>query len=324
MLEALKRKKLQAFRNSCDVFQSEDHLVEFIDDLVRYQADISNFGIERYSNFAGTNLQGYTKLPNIDKNIYPSFVGKVFFNMIYCPIGEFEIESLDESGQIMNDSLITKRIEQPFLLGETEVTQALYEEVVNENPTCFKPPRRIKKDPNCPIDSMSWYTATIFCNRLSDLHGLDRCYKIDQFGTSDPNVIYLQNKNGYRLPTIAEWEYAAKAGTKNRWPGTSDLHELNRIAWFGEYSGSSSLSGGIHPVKGKKPNEWGFYDMSGNVSEWCNDVVVEYDSTVRYATKGGSWFSSQSNLLSIAHQSRHQASFSTCVTGFRIARSILK
>jgi formylglycine-generating enzyme required for sulfatase activity len=124
-----------------------------------------------------------------------------------------------------------------FFLGRLEVTQAEWERVMGSNPS-----RR--KGARLPVDGVLWEEAKEFARRLSEKSG-----------------------RRYRLPTEAEWEYAARAGGRNgRWPGTSAGEELGRHAWFAANSGDVT-----HPVGEKLPNALGLHDMAGNVAEWCAD-----------------------------------------------------
>ncbi len=194
----------------------------------------------------------------------------VAFNMVYCGIEKNNGVPL---------------MKKDFFIGETEVTQELYELVMGKNPsyfcdknsfgTQFGYQKKIGDTSKHPIEDVDWYKAVIFCNNLSKLQGLEECYQISneivwiEFGikSMSANVVFDSEKNGYRLPTSLEWEYAAKARTKNRFAGTNDVKNLEEYAWFGE----EWAKGSTHPVATKKPNEWGLYDMSGNVKEWCND-----------------------------------------------------
>jgi len=265
------------------------------------------------------------------------------FNMIYCPKGSFTMGHKDES----DNKPRTEIIDTPFLLGETEITQELYEKVMKENPSEFK------NNPQNPVEQVSWYDAILFCNELSKLQGLDKCYALKNISTKnregvDQNrimsaqVTYDSKKNGYRLPEEKEWEYAAKAGTENQWAGTDDESKLKEYAWYRDDSYSliheivtkwgfrgmdmteynSYLS--THPVKMKKPNEWGFYDMTGNVAEWCWDKDnPESDASKHRVVRGGSWNNSNASLL--LHSASRGIQFSSSSYnnfGFRICRTI--
>ena len=158
-------------------------------------------------------------------------------------------------------------ITKPFLVGQTQVTQRLWEAVMGSNPSHFDSNYwKSEWSDDLPVEEVSWFDCVRFCNKLSELAGLDPAYEI---GSGDkPDVSLDLARSGYRLPTEAEWEYMAKAGTELTYAGSDDLNE---VAWYGNYEGST------HPVAEKEPNLWGIYDCSGNVEEWCSDDLGNYD-----------------------------------------------
>ncbi|MBO4508640.1 MAG: formylglycine-generating enzyme family protein [Spirochaetaceae bacterium] len=167
------------------------------------------------------------------------------------------------------DSLIAIP-DKNFEIGKTEVTQALYESVMGENPSYFK-------GENLPVESLSYYDMLYFCNEYSRLSGLTPVYAVDSKtdvkkwnytphkGESLKGKITMDEKaNGYRLPTVEEWQYAAKGGQNFTYSGSDNIDE---VAWHWE-----NFGGKMHPVAQKLPNRYGLYDMSGNVMEcvWDN------------------------------------------------------
>jgi formylglycine-generating enzyme required for sulfatase activity len=152
-----------------------------------------------------------------------------------------------------------------YEIGKTEVTQALYESVMGENPSVFR-------GENLPVENISYYDMLYFCNEYSRLSGLTPVYAVDdetdvrKWNYNPHKGEYLKGKitmdetaNGYRLPTLDEWQYAAKGGESYKYSGSDNLNE---VAWYFE---NSELT--THPVAQKKPNGYGLYDMSGNVME---------------------------------------------------------
>ncbi len=243
-------------------------------------------------------------------------------NMIYCKYGEFEMGSNDPEDENPKEQV---EIERSFLLGEIEITQELYKLVMGNNPSICN----VWDDGNSsqrPVENVTWYDALLFCNKLSELQGKKPYYEIDSstllFTTLEKHFVQTNgNANGFRLPYEKEWEYAAKAGTNNKYAGTNDERNLGEYAWFSENSkiNPNDKEGRTHPVKTKKPNEWGFYDMSGNVFEWCGD---RYSCWPNVICRGGAWLTDASFLRTTRDGIKIEPNLHTIYIGFRIAISI--
>lgn len=196
-------------------------------------------------------------------------INQVSFKMIACPKGEFWMGTDDTNVTTYWDWAQPRhlvKMNHRFWIGETLVTQSLWETVMGFNPSHFQESSQL------PVENITWYDCLDFCNRLSELDHLEPCFVLSEIKKRDIHIIsasveWLQNANGYRLPTEAEWEYCAKASTELIYSGSNQLDE---IAWYDANSDHKT-----HDVKTKKSNTWGLYDMTGNVYEWCMD---QYDS----------------------------------------------
>ena len=205
-----------------------------------------------------------------------------------------------------------------FLLSTGEVTQRMWNEVMDDNPS------RLKGE-DLPVDRVTWLMAVEFCNRLSSKEGLEPVYTI-----KDGKAQIDWTKNGYRLPTEAEWEFAAKGGKQSQGFQYAGSDVIDDVAWYKENSRFKP-----HPVKEKKPNELGLYDMSGNVYEWCWDWFGESyfsDSPEqdpkgpatgeRKILRGGCWYSEAKHSVIVARVHANPEGQGANV-GFRLCRTLL-
>ncbi|MDR1243237.1 MAG: formylglycine-generating enzyme family protein [Deltaproteobacteria bacterium] len=223
---------------------------------------------------------------------------------VLIPAGSFTMGSDKSKDEDADDDETPQHrvtISKPFYLGKYEVTQAQWEAVIGNNPS------ELKDGPNHPVDNVSWDDVQEFIARLNEKEGHNR----------------------YRLPTEAEWEYAARAGSASVYSFGNDAGQLGKYAW---YSGNSE--GTTHPVGALEPNAWGLYDMHGNLKEWVQDWYGKQYYATSPSTdprgpssgsdrvlRGGSWLWGAYSCRS-ADRDDYSPVPHSHIIGFRLALSI--
>ena len=242
----------------------------------------------------------------------PSKIGADF---VRIPAGSFRMGSSSQTGATPHQVTLT----HSFLMSKTEITRDQYRQIRFSSPSnsdwCY--------GSDCPVQNVSWYDAVRFANALSDKESLPRCYQVS--GTSVSWVGGRYGCRGYRLPTEAEWEYAARANTSNKYAGSNSLYSYG---WSRDNAGESTQR-----VATKNPNAWGLFDMSGNVFEWVWDAYSTFSSSSQtdpyggYGTnrvmRGGGWSNnSYDSALTVYGRSQFGPSSKYSDVGFRIVRTV--
>ncbi len=235
--------------------------------------------------------------------------------MVWIPAGSFQMGSLPGERHRLRREGPRKQVtfSQGFWIGKFEVTQEEYLEVMGYNPSRFHGGHRL------PVEQVSWFEAKRFCDRLT---------------TRERQAGRLAAGYVFRLPTEAEWEYAARAGSETRFSFGDDpaYATLGQYAWFKQNSGGTT-----HPAGSKCPNPWGLYDMLGNVEEWCADgwrdaltglssTNPQVPATGKYRViRGGSWRETAQKCRWASREYGWPEYHENGVTGFRLvlARELL-
>jgi formylglycine-generating enzyme required for sulfatase activity len=214
-----------------------------------------------------------------------------------------------EEGRGTDETQHNVTITRAFCMKATEVTQGEWQAEMGDNPSAFP-----GCGSNCPVQQVSWDDAVLYANALSGREGLQECYMGSTFTGLDCT--------GYRLPSEAEWEFAARAGTTGPSYGPLDL-----VGWYSDNSGGSTQAVGL-----KSANSFGLYDMLGNVWEWTGDRYGTYPATVTDPTgattgasrvfRGGSW-NYGARYARAADRNYYTPDFRSDLLGFRLARIAL-
>ncbi len=299
--------------------------------LAGYKDKQHNFVIEKDKD---TNLsiilepQSVSPAPTTAK-------GSVSSGMVFVEGGSFTMGRTKGSGD-RNELPKHKVTLDSFYMGKYEVTQSEWQAIMGSNPAS-----RFGVGDDYPVYNVSWYAVLKYCNLRSMAEGLTPVYTIS--GSTDPAnwgnipttdneiwnaVICNWNANGYRMPTEAEWEFAARGTTNKPDYLYSGSNDVNAVAWYD----GNNLPSGSKPVGTKAPNSLGLYDMSGNVWEWCWDRYGSYSSSSNSnptgpasgsyrVIRGGNWYIS-ANVCRVANRYSYYPNFSSDYFGFRLCRAV--
>ena len=230
-------------------------------------------------------------------------------SMVKMPAGVLWMGTMPET-EPTSDAMPRHRVDvDAFELSAIVVTQGLWHHVMGSNPSTHTGSRK-------PVHQVSWWAAIQFCNRLSERLGFESVYTL-QAGVVEWN----REANGFRLPTEAEWEFAARTREDLQYSGSESVDD---VAWVAEHDVKE-----LPDVGGKTPNLWGFHDLSGLVFEWCWDDYAPYtegsttsedtDMSKQKVCRGGSW-QKEAKWSVVTARFSYPSDFKGMV-GFRIARN---
>ena len=301
-----------------DNIEKESRILQFYKDYRYTYIETSKNGIIRSKRLFVPELSEAKKFLN---NSQPPLqqeevLSSNDYTLVLIPKGEFQMgcSSVDTYCREDEKPPFSVRLSYDFWMGQTEVTQRLYFDITKESPSDFG-----QCGDYCPVENVNFFNVIDFLNTLSERENLEQCYRV-----MGKKVEFIGVQcNGYRLPTEAEWEYAARAGDAFLYSGSNNHDE---VAWHGENS-----KGRTHPVGSKNPNKWFLYDMSGNVLEWCNDWYLEYEKSPKIdplptgvsqsrVGRGGSWYDNWQNAR-VSDRYFEVETFGYQLLGFRIART---
>ena len=285
--------------------------------------------MQKTNNKSDNNI--YAKTEDGEKS--NSNIAQTDDGLIFIKGGTFEMGSPQNEAQRNEDEVQHSVTVSDFYIGKYEVTQKEYQDITGQNPSNFK-------DEDLPVENVTWYDAINYCNLLSQKQGLEPVYEINE-----ENVTWNKEKNGYRLPTEAEWEYAGRAGTTTVF-NTENSISADEANFYGHYpygieenyfsQENLDTKPGVYrqtttKVGSFNPNKWGLYDIHGNVREWCFDYYGAYDlentndpsgpttGTLR-VNRGGSWNDYAKHMRS-AYRGSFEPDQAMNNTGFRIVRN---
>ena len=237
-------------------------------------------------------------------------VNGISFTMVGVQGGTYMMGGTDEQGT--DASSLEKPVHEvtlsDYYIGQTEVTQALWAAVMGTNPSYFTSAKGYGDNVNRPVESVTWDDCNNFIARLSELTGRQ-----------------------FRMPTEAEWQYAARGGNKTQGHKYAGGDVIDDVAWYRVNSfdqGNKSPDYGTHAVATKAPNELGLYDMSGNVNEWCSDWYGSYtedaqnnpsgpETGTSRMCPGGSW-GSQAAYCRVSYRARYAPTMKSNIIGLRL------
>jgi len=283
--------------------------------------------VQRYAELKAHDPEAQSLHQKIEKLTTQTTGNGIILRLI--PSGKFYMGSHDSDEFMRNNEHPQHRVQitKPLFFGIYQVTQDQFSLLMGFNPSTST------EVPRCPTDSVTWYSAIEFCNKLSEAEGFSPYYSLNVTKRRSSQAVeeaevQILGGNGFRLPTEAEWEYACRAGSITPWCFGDLVLDVSNYAWY--YDNAQMET---HIVGEKKPNGWGLYDMHGNVMEWCYDWYNEFyyqqeqqeddppgpEEGVARVLRGGAWqFGAEATRSAYRNSANPDATSN--VIGFRVVR----